>query len=125
MQPSDDPRPDAPAAAPSSNEAARPTLSLPPTAEPDPEAPAARATLTLAPEVLPAEPTPATRLPDVPETRLPTTPPAGEGLPERVGRFVIQKRLGEGAFGIVYRAHDPQLDRAIALKVAKPGALKT
>jgi len=44
---------------------------------------------------------------------------------ERIGRFEIRDRLGEGAFGEVFRAYDPLLDREVALKVAKPGALTT
>src|SRR5262245_37750526 len=40
-----------------------------------------------------------------------------------VGRFVIRQRLGAGAFGGVYRAYDPQLDREVALKVPPPGTL--
>ncbi len=35
-----------------------------------------------------------------------------------VGRFVVGQILGRGAFGIVYRAYDPQLDRDVALKVS-------
>jgi WD40 repeat protein len=46
-------------------------------------------------------------------------------LPARIGRFEVRTRLGEGAFGIVYAAYDPQLDRHVALKVAKPGMLGT
>ncbi len=38
-------------------------------------------------------------------------------LPERVGRFRITGRLGAGAYGVVYRAEDPQLRRPVALKV--------
>ena len=42
-----------------------------------------------------------------------------------IGRFTLRGRLGAGAFGEVYRAYDPQLDREVALKVAKPAALST
>ncbi len=42
---------------------------------------------------------------------------------QRIGRFQIEKLLGSGAFGNVYLAHDPQLDRLVAIKVAKLGAL--
>jgi Protein kinase domain len=44
-------------------------------------------------------------------------------LPERIGRFVIKERLGAGAFGTVYRAVDPVLEREVALKVPQPGLL--
>jgi serine/threonine protein kinase len=44
-------------------------------------------------------------------------------LPTQFGRFQIRDFLGEGSFGAVYRAFDPQLDREVALKVAKPGAV--
>jgi tRNA A-37 threonylcarbamoyl transferase component Bud32 len=42
---------------------------------------------------------------------------------QRVGRFVIRGKLGAGAFGTVYRAYDPQLDRVVALKVPNPGVM--
>jgi hypothetical protein len=49
------------------------------------------------------------------------------GIPEAktssLGRFRILATLGEGAFGTVYRAHDPQLDREVAIKVPRMGAL--
>jgi eukaryotic-like serine/threonine-protein kinase len=38
-----------------------------------------------------------------------------------VGRFQILATLGQGAFGVVYRAHDPQLDRVVAIKVPRGG----
>ncbi|MEX1369489.1 MAG: tetratricopeptide repeat protein [Nannocystaceae bacterium] len=40
--------------------------------------------------------------------------------PLQIGRFVVSHRLGAGASGVVYAAHDPKLDRKIALKVLRP-----
>jgi hypothetical protein len=55
----------------------------------------------------------------------PPGPPPGPGLPSRVGRFQVRARLGAGAFGAVYRAYDPQLEREVALKVPHPGSLQS
>lgn len=35
----------------------------------------------------------------------------------KFGRFEIRSALGQGAFGIVYEAYDPQLERLVALKL--------
>ncbi|MCP3981309.1 MAG: protein kinase [bacterium] len=47
-----------------------------------------------------------------------------QGDPEhglRWGGLEIRERIGAGAFGDVYRAWDPNLDREVALKLLKPG----
>ena len=36
--------------------------------------------------------------------------------PSRLGRYDITGTLGQGAMGIVYRAHDPLIERAVAIK---------
>ena len=38
------------------------------------------------------------------------------GAPERLGRYVIEKRVGRGAMGCVYLAKDPRINRPVALK---------
>ena len=41
------------------------------------------------------------------------------------GRHHIVKELGKGAMGVVYQAHDPQIDRLVALKVLRPDRVTT
>jgi eukaryotic-like serine/threonine-protein kinase len=38
-------------------------------------------------------------------------------VPSLVGRFEVRECLARGAMGIVFRAHDPKLDRDVAIKV--------
>ncbi|MEA3340993.1 MAG: protein kinase, partial [Chloroflexota bacterium] len=38
----------------------------------------------------------------------------------RIGRYEIVRELGQGAMGIVYQALDPNIQRAVALKVLRP-----
>jgi serine/threonine protein kinase len=46
-------------------------------------------------------------------------------LPLHVGRYRIRREIGSGAFGAVYCAYDPQLDRDVALKVPHTGVLES
>ena len=38
------------------------------------------------------------------------------GFPKRLGRYVIERRIGRGAMGAVYLAKDPRINRAVAVK---------
>jgi tRNA A-37 threonylcarbamoyl transferase component Bud32 len=50
--------------------------------------------------------------------RLQRSRPLAEGT--LVGRYVVLQWIGEGGAGVVYAAHDPELDRRIALKLMQP-----
>ncbi|TMQ19799.1 MAG: hypothetical protein E6J90_06690 [Deltaproteobacteria bacterium] len=41
----------------------------------------------------------------------------------RIGKYELYTRLARGAFGVVYTAYDPSLDRSVALKVLRPSHL--
>ena len=42
----------------------------------------------------------------------------------KLGRFEISAVLGQGAMGVVYLAHDPQIDRPVAIKTIHPEAAR-
>src|SRR5262245_11359706 len=46
-------------------------------------------------------------------------------LPETIGKFQVLELLGRGAFGAVYKARDPDLDRLVAVKVPRAGYFGT
>jgi WD40 repeat protein/tRNA A-37 threonylcarbamoyl transferase component Bud32 len=42
---------------------------------------------------------------------------------DKLGKFELIEAVGQGAFGTVYRARDPELDRTVAVKVPRAGNL--
>jgi serine/threonine protein kinase len=47
-------------------------------------------------------------------------PAAGLEIGSAVGRYVVLDCLGRGAMGVVYLAHDPSMERKVALKLVAP-----
>jgi len=45
-----------------------------------------------------------------------TSKQASTSAPQRLGRYVIERRIGRGAMGAVYLAKDPRINRPVALK---------
>ena len=66
----------------------------------------------------------ATSRPTSPEPQSPPLTPAEVGLEDLSGRtirgYALLERLGAGGFGVVYRAEQPGIGRAVAIKIILP-----
>ncbi len=49
-----------------------------------------------------------------------TSPAHGSAEPRRLGPYLLLEPLGEGRFGVVYRARDERTGRIVALRVLPP-----
>jgi WD40 repeat protein/serine/threonine protein kinase len=60
-------------------------------------------------------------------TRAPDAAAAGrpEGAGSTLGRYRLEELLGQGGFGQVWRAFDPDLRRFVAIKVPRPGCFSS
>ena len=45
-------------------------------------------------------------------------------IPARVGKYRIDRAIGSGAIGVVYRGYDEQIDRPLAIKTLRPEILE-
>ena len=46
-------------------------------------------------------------------------------LPKKIGRYRVLDSLGQGSFGVVYKAYDPELKLTVAIKMARSQSLST
>ena len=46
----------------------------------------------------------------------------GDGSIKTIGRYEIEREIGRGGMAVVYKAFDPRLERAVAIKLIQSGA---
>lgn len=70
----------------------------------------------------PAPPAPASPVPAPRRTRFArgSSHGLGVGTLGHIGKYTLRDKLGRGAFGVVFTARDPSLDRDVAIKVLRP-----
>jgi len=69
-----------------------------------------------------ADPAVATFISEAKPATKPGKEPDGLDFGTRVDRYVVHDLLGRGGMGLVYTAHDPDLDRWVAIKLLKTSA---
>lgn len=47
------------------------------------------------------------------------TPRPAPSVAERLGRYILLERIGQGGMGVVWAAYDPELDRRVAIKLLR------
>lgn len=52
-----------------------------------------------------------------------TAPGVGTTIPQRLGKYLVSRVLGEGAMGVVYEALDPDIHRPVAIKAIRASLL--
>jgi serine/threonine protein kinase/formylglycine-generating enzyme required for sulfatase activity len=60
-----------------------------------------------------------------PDDRASQTPADHEPVTHAIGRYRVEKILGEGGFGVVYLAHDDELKRQVAIKVPQAHRIRS
>ncbi len=55
----------------------------------------------------------------------PTRDDDNSGIPSSIGKFAVVSKIGQGGYGVVYLAKDPELQREVAIKIPRDGKRAT